>query len=212
MALAAFGAIGSVQAGAIVSATSATINSGGPGFGSINDTLNQNGLNSGYVSGVTDFDTYIGSNPSHSSQFSGFEWFSNQGSSSASVTYNLGSSMSINAVALWNEEAAGIGSLNLLYSTDGINFTSLASNLNPTDNPPFPAPYFADVFAFGAVTAQYIRFDASACPQQPAGFDSCAIGEVAFRQGNAVPEPSSAALAGFALLMAGAARRRALRA
>jgi hypothetical protein len=49
----------------MVGATSATINSGGPGFGSISDTFNQNGLSSNYISGVTDFDTFVPST-SHS--------------------------------------------------------------------------------------------------------------------------------------------------
>lgn len=46
------------HAGAIYSAVSAVINSGGPGFGTLTVTFNQAGLSSGYTSGVTDFDNY----------------------------------------------------------------------------------------------------------------------------------------------------------
>jgi hypothetical protein len=111
--LATFGGNNSANAGAIVSATSGVINSGGPGFGTLTETLNQAGLALGYTSGATDFDTYLASNPVHTAVFAGFEWFSNVGSKTASVTYNLGSANSISAVALWNEESAGIGVLDL---------------------------------------------------------------------------------------------------
>lgn len=196
------------HAGAIYSAVSGVINSGGPGFGTLTETFNQAGLSSGYTSGVTDFDTYIASAPTHTDTFSGFEWFSDFGTTSASVTYNLGASLTLDAMALWNEEISGIGLLDLLYSTDGTTFTSLLSGVAPVDNP--AGIYPAEVFPFGAVTAQYIRLDMSRCPQaNPGGFPACAIGEVAFRAAdNNVPEPGTMALVGFALLGAGLARRR----
>lgn len=208
--LATAGALPSATAGVIFGATSAVINTGGPGFGSIEDTLNQNGLATNYIDNVTDFDAYIAAGPLHTAEFAGFEWFSNFGSTTASVTYNFGSVRSLDGVALWNEEAAGIGMLNLFVSTDGISFTSLLSGLTPADNPTFPAPYLPDVFAFAAVNAQYIRFDMSDCPQSPSEFDSCAIGEVAFREADAVavPEPASLALLGFAVAGLVATRRR----
>ncbi len=202
------GLSGAAHAGAIFSATSAVINAGGPGDGNIADTFNQNGLLTGYTAGVTDFDTYIAGNPSHSLIFAGNEWFSNLGSTSASVTYNFGSARTFDALALWNEDFAGIGALALSTSSDGVTFAPLVAVL-PPDNAN-DVDYGADVFAFGPVTAQYIRFDMTNCPQQPAGYDSCAIGEVAFRAttANGVPEPGILMLTSLALFGLVLARRR----
>lgn len=196
--------------GFIIAPVSATVDTNGPGFGSITNTFDQSGLSAGYTAGVTNFDDYIASAPSHTTTFNGFEFFANSGTNSLQVTYDFGAATVINALALWNEEASGIASLNLLTSNDGINFTSLVSGLSPTNN---TVDYFADVFAFGAVSARYVRFSASGCPQSGIGaFPGCAIGEVAFRTGTlaapGVPEPASWAMmiAGFGLV--GAAMRR----
>ena len=205
----AFGAIllgSAAQAGGpIFAPVAATIDAGGPGFGNIADTFNEHGLLTTYVPNVTDFDTYIAGNPMHTDIFSGFEWFSNSGTSSAQVTYDFGSVRSFDKLALWNEESSGIGQLDLFTSVDGVTFTALAT-VFPTDNP--LANYPADVFTFGTTSARFVRFGMSGCPQpNPGSFPACAIGEVAFRA--AAPEPASWAMmvAGFAAV-GGALRSR----
>ena len=197
------------QAGTITSATSAVINSGGPGAGSLQNTYNQAGLTSHYISGVTDFASYIASRPLHAVAFTN-EWFSELGTTAASVTYDLGGLLSISGVALWNEDTSGIGALSLYQSADGINFTLLAGGLLPNNNA-YNEVYGPDVFAFAAVNSRYVRFDMSNCPQSGGTYNSCAIGEVAFNTSAAaaaVPEPASIALLGLGLAGIAGLRRR----
>lgn len=166
----------SASADTIVGARKAVVTSGGPGSGRLADTFNQAGLFYPYVSGKTDFDRYIASNPAHSA--AGGRWFSAPGGA-ASVTYDLGASHLIRSVALWNEDHYGIGAFNLLYSTDGAVFVRLLTSKRPANNPA-GANYAPDVYAFTPTSMRYIRIDMFACPQPGARFPLCGLGEVAF--------------------------------
>jgi hypothetical protein len=196
---------GIANAGVIVSPVSGVIDSSGPGFGTLTETFNQAGLSAGFTSGVTDFATYIASGPTHTLIFSGNEWFSNLPSTTATVTYNLGSVLNISQLALWNEESSGIGVLNLLGSSDGLAFSSLGT-FSPTNNPT-GSDYLADVFSFSPMNAKYVRFEMSGCPQAGSTFDSCSIGEVAFNV-TAVPEPEIYAMMFAGLGLMGFVARR----
>lgn len=208
-------ALSTAQAGVVVGAQSAQIISGAPGTGAISSTYDQYGLLTDYESGVTDFDTYIASNPLHVWDFSVvdagttyyYEWFSNFGTTTAAVSYDLGEAYDVQGLALWNEDGNGIGKLNILGSLDGLTWTSLGSNLSPTNHAE-GVDYGADVFSWGATTVRFIKLEASQCPSSST-WVGCSIGEVAFNA-TPVPEASSVAMAGLGLAVVGAvaARRR----
>ncbi|MDO6447375.1 PEP-CTERM sorting domain-containing protein [Colwellia sp. 1_MG-2023] len=208
------------NAGVIISATDATIDLGGPGYGLISETYDQSGLYNPYISGITDFDEYISSNPFHTSDYNGNEWFSREYDSPegiASVTYDLGFRTNIDAIALWNEESSGITFLSLFGSLDGINFFDMAQGLMPQDNPFDESrpdddySYAAEVFNLSNSYTRYVRFSMSGCPQQPSSFNYCSIGEVAFRTADntkptEVPEPSTWSI--FMMSMIGLGMKR----
>lgn len=220
-----FGAIGTGNALAttIVAAQSAfatsTFDSAFGNDYSITHTLDQSGLSDGYVSGVTDFDAYAASNPTHNSASNRQEWFSRAGDNSGiSVTYDLGGPKIIDAMALWNEEFAGIGTTNLLGSMDGITFF-LLSTIIPIDeayaDKNTVASYSAQIFSFVATELRYLKLTMLDCLGPPASESSylgCGIGEVAFSAGEniaPVPLPGALPLLGLGLgLLAWKGRRR----
>jgi hypothetical protein len=202
--------------GTVISAVGATVLSGGPGIGDIADTYNGYGLYTDYdyAGGTTNWDAYFAANPLHDFDYVGQEWFSNDGTASAVVSYDLGSVKSIQGMALWTEDAVGIGKLNLLGSQDGATWFNLLSNLSPTNNTN-GSPYVADLYKWAATSLRYVKLSMSGCPQTGTpGLLACGIGEVAFNAApiaSNVPElnPSSMWFVGLGL-MAIALRRRSI--
>jgi hypothetical protein len=183
------------SAATVVSAVSATASST---FGSYNiiDTINQSGLSAGYVSGVTDFDSYVAANPIHSALATGREWFTVYNDSIPNVTYDLGTVRNIDRLMLWNEEYSGFGTGTLSYSTNGVAYTFLQT-INPVDSPA-NQDYGAQIFTVALTAMRYLRIELSGCPQ-PDGDPGlyCGIGEVAFAASSS-PVPVPAALPLFA--------------
>lgn len=178
-------------------------------FGNANNLINQGGLATNYVSGVTNFDSYIASDPQHTTQSPGAEWFTNFNITTSTLIFDLGSVIQIDRVAAWVDEFWGAGQISIALSIDGVGFSSVG-DFTPTDWSPSVASYGADIFAFSATSTRYVQLALSGCPQplsvQGGG---CGLGEVAFRSApSSVPEPGSLAL--LAIAMGGAvwARRR----
>ena len=180
------------QAGVITSATDATASSENYDGQDIGNTIDQSGLFTNYVSGVTDFDTYLATNPTHTLADVDNEWFSASGDINASVVYDIGSPLDLQRLALWNEEFSGFGQAVISSSLDGVVFSPLTT-INPIDSPS-GANYGAQVFDLG-VTARYLRFELSGCPQSNgSSLPFCGIGEVAFDVGVTVPGPNDPVL------------------
>lgn len=178
-------------------------------------TINQSGLYKTYISGVTDFDTYLSSNPIHSFAAAAQEWFSGFGNTTAWLTFDLGDLFIIDRIALWTEDASGFTTAKLSYSTNGKDFASL-SGITATDNTD-DKDYPASVFGLGTTTLRYFRMDLSGCPQSADGTDECSLGEIAFSSlgagvagGADVPLPGAGLLALTGLGALAALRRKSV--
>ncbi|MES2460965.1 MAG: discoidin domain-containing protein [Armatimonadota bacterium] len=181
----------------ILSPTAVLQNTGGNfnSYAGIGQTIDQSGLSTKFTSGVTNFNSYIAGNPLHSTFYFGNEWFSSEGVTASTITYDLGAVYSVDRLALWNEEAAGINTLSVFTSTDPglVTFTAVG-NFTPTNNPD-SIPYPAQVFSLLTTNARYVRLSVTG-PQVPNdGTNLVGMGEIAFSTSaavtpNAVPEPS----------------------
>ena len=196
----------------IISPSSATASSSFNSLTSslgIDNTIDQAGLSTGFSSGVTSFDAYMAGNPLHSMFAGNNEWFSQAFMETAQIDYDLGATMTLDRLALWNEDSSGIGSFDLLVSSDGTNYVQMLTGVTPADNP-VNQDYAAEVFGFDPMEARYVRLAISGCPQGDSRFMACGIGEVAFATVNTtpVPIPPAALLFGSALGLLGWRRRR----
>lgn len=182
----------------IISPVAASASSEFDSEAEIGNTIDQSGLSMGFTSGVTDFDAYIASNPTHTIFYQDFEWFTPDGVTSATVDYDLGGVFNIDRMALWNEESSGLGQFNILVSQDNVNFTIIGSNLSPFDNPEL-VDYSAEVFDIQDSLARYVRLEVSNCPQpDPGSFVGCGIGEIAFATRDEIPsQPEPATILGL---------------
>jgi hypothetical protein len=200
------------RAAVIVSPVSATATNSfpDPQFGTVANLINHGGLLTNFVSGATDFDSYIGGNPQHTIISLGAEWFTDFGVTSASLTFDLGVVMTIDRVATWVDEFWGAGTIAVSLSLDGVTFSGVGS-FAPTDWPTNVNSYGVDVFSFSSASTRYVRLDLSNCPQpnsEPGG--GCGMGEVAVSAVTpaVVSEPEILALLGLALAGFAAVRRR----
>jgi hypothetical protein len=58
-------------------------------------------LSDAYTEGE-DFDNYLAGNPTHGDFFTNASWLSDSGVTSGSITFDFGSTTTIESIALWN--------------------------------------------------------------------------------------------------------------
>jgi hypothetical protein len=157
-------------------------------------SFDQSGLSTGYVSGVTDFDSYIAGNPTHTSA-PGTDWASLQVAGQAD--FDLGSQYVIDRAVVWNFNFAAtlelaIQSVHIITAVDAA-FTSGVVDHGIYNLDTFTDPNPAQVLFATPTQAQFVRltdFISNGIPQD--GDPRIALGELAFRQ---VPEPNTGMLA-----------------
>lgn len=156
---------------------------------------NQAGLSAGYTDGVTDFDAYIASAPTHATQESdGGTWLSNGVPNFPIVLdFDLGSSQLVSTLALWNGTAgdnAAIQSFSV-FGSDVADF-SVSTLMGDFTNPiGVGGPEPVTVFDLTDLTARFVRIMINS----HYGNSCCiGIGEIAWEVAGASEVPLPAAL------------------
>lgn len=192
-----------------VSVTNGTPDWDGFGTYGISQTCDQSGLLYNYSSGVTDFDQYVTSPlPWHSSQAAVYEWWAPLGYTSDWIIYDLGASMLVDRVALWNEEAAGLDSVTVTTANMSDFSDAMAGGGFTATDWGNGSWYLPDVYSLsgGARMARYIRLDVTADMTPSTTPDPyVSMGEFAV---SVVPEPSALLAIGAGLGLLVARRKR----
>jgi hypothetical protein len=189
------------RAQAILGAVSATSNMGNL-FGTPNSLIDQSGLSATYTSGVTNFATFT-STATHNfiSPSINSSWASGGGNPTGDVTFDMGSLVTLDKIAVWNWGLSDPVNLKdfTLFSDDNSAFTS-ATNLGSftvsASANPFAFP--AQVFSFASTTDRYFRMSITA------NYGHATItgfGEVAFQQGVSTPSSVTPELPGAMQLL-----------
>lgn len=178
------------------------------------NTINQSGLTANYVSGVTDFDSFVTSTTTDSGGSGNRIWYADTGNVTGNFDFDLGGTFTIDSFALW-ADPQGIGqsvnSFNLL-ADDNAAFSSatLLGSFAAADGPSSGtaseknANNFGQVFSFAPTAASHVRIEILS---NHGSTFTTGISEAAFGV-SVVPVPAAAWLFGSALGLLGWARRK----
>jgi hypothetical protein len=197
------------QAAKIIAPVSVTATKGGSAGASWSPehAINQNGLQTKYTAGVTDFDAYMAGNPFHDGR-TRIEYLSSQTARSAQLTFDFGEEVTIYKLAIWDADAATQQSMSISTPEQGLLYT-----FSPVESQ--GSRYAGQVFEFRPITTRYLSLDINGCgekefPQQT--IDYCGLGEIIFADGTGitagVPEPATWAMMILGFGAAGSVLRR----
>lgn len=182
------------QAGVVLQPVAATTDLGHSLAFSPDKVRDQSGLSGGYISGVTDFDAYIATNPMHAA--GNAHWLSAFGGLTGNFDFDLGGTFTVESLALWNignGKISGVRGFALL-ADDNAAFSSPTSLGTFEADPGLSGPP-AEVFTFTPTEAAYMRLviTSNGGSEEFTGF-----GEAAFEVA-VTPEPAALLLLGVGL-------------
>lgn len=191
-------ALTSVAGADVIREASAVIrNDPGNGIGSIAGYIDQSGLQTNYVSGTTDFDTYDPTSVANTG-FGSAHWFGTQFQSGI-TDFDLGVSDVVTRVATWTfpqptDNQTGVFEV---YVSDDPTFSTAGALGTYTilDNGS-GSQAFGQVFDIPDTQGRYVRID-HILPIGSGTF--VGGGEIAFATTSAVPEPATSSVAWLAL-------------
>lgn len=146
--------------------------------------IDQTGLSSGYISGVTDFDAYVAAT---TATYSNAEMLGGSGGPPYSFTFDFGGAVTIDRIAIWN--VSGEASLyEFTLETSVVSDFSVSQTTDVFQMSIFGGAITidADVFVFAPTIARFARINVVS----NAGFGAATVmNEVVFRKAPAGPEP-----------------------
>jgi hypothetical protein len=195
------------SAGVILAPVSATASANTPGGGDILHTIDQSGLFTPYVSGVTDFDVYIASDPRHDYPAAENAWAAEAADIPIDLDYDLGATYSIDSLALWTSWGGySTGEFEVFVASDA-SFAGAVSlgtyNANDTD-----PPLAAQVIDLPVTDGRFLRLRILSTTAQGAEYVNHSETAVEVVSATPVPEPFVLSLLGIGLA-ARALQRRA---
>ena len=194
--------IAQAQAGLITQAVSVSTPGGDDPFGLGSDHLiDQSGLSANYISGVTDFSSFTATTTATvNSPWSEATALGGAAGATPDFIFDLGSVISIDGVALWNQLGGGsVLTYDIFGSVDGVGYSFFGSGSALDGGVDVPA-YTS---SWTAASAQYVKLSVTSNNGSPS---ATRFNEIAFSQ--TVPIPSTLFLLGLGLLGLRVSRQR----
>lgn len=174
----------------------------GAGWGS-NHLIDQSGLSANYVSGVTDFATFVaGTTATYGGIWNASTALGGAAGNTPTFLFDLGAAVTVSGVAVWNQSGtASLLQYDVYGSTDGINY-SLLGNGSVAEGG-FDVPGYTA--SWSAQSARWIELRTVANNGYP---DATRFNEIVFDVGGVPPVPAPGTLALLGISALGLAVRR----